>query len=308
MKKINELLIFTKKSSRAAILGCLLLLCAICLSGCPIKIRIRETISPKIAAARNATLAELINIVNKYDEISDLKNSSLKVALTSGKWESGQQDEYRGATGYVLLKHPSSLHLIIQTPVFTTALFDIVSTGDDFFAWLRNKANSVYHGRNSAKNLTADDLPQGIPLRPAHLYEAIIPSGINLKEPGLRISVEEAADKTAKYYILSVYKEGTLPVIHTIRRIWIERSQMVVSRQQLFDDAGRMVGDILYSDVESVDGFLLFRKIDLHRPEDGYALKMEFLPGSWSLNSGLDDGAFVLSRMEGAEIVQLKED
>jgi hypothetical protein len=284
----------------------ILLACVLAAAGCGIKKEIKTEISPKILAARTADFDELLAIVNQYEKISDLKSSGMKATLTLGKWESGSQEEYRSAPGYILLRRPSSLHVVIQNPViYKTAIFEAVSEGDEFSAWLRD-ANKVYKGSNSAKKLVSDDRPEGIPLRPDHLYEAIIPAGINPSEPSQRISLEESADKIAKYYILSVYREGTPPLINVTRRIWIERSQLVISRLQSYGDGGRLICDIAYSEMTPVDGIPLPLKIDIDRQEDGYSLTLEFTNGSWGVNSGLDDDSFVLPAREGAETVVLR--
>jgi len=285
----------------------LLLMCVFVVSGCRTKREIIIDVSPKLLAARTADFDELLAIVNQYEKISDLRSSGMKATLTLGKWESGLQEEYRSAPGYILLRQPSSLHVSIYVQAITRmTIFEAVSDGDEFSAWLRD-TNKVYTGRNSAKELVSDDRPEGIPLRPSHLYEAIIPAGIDLKEPGLRISVEESADKTAKYYILSVYREGVRPLIHVVRRIWIERSELVISRVQSFNGDGLLISDIEYSGMTPVDGFHLPLKIDIARPEDGSSLTLEFASGSWDVNPGLSDHGFVLARREGTEVIELRE-
>jgi len=284
-----------------------LLACVFTVAGCKAKQEIIIDVSPLILAARTADLEELLAIVNRYGKISDLTSSNMKATLTLGKWESGSQEEYRSAPGYILLKRPSLLHLVIQNPViYKTAIFEAVSDGDEFSAWLRD-TNKVYTGRNSARELVSDDRPDGIPIRPDHLYEAIIPAEIDLMEPGLRISFEESADKIAKYYILSIYREAPPPLIHVVRRIWIERSQLVISRVQSYDEVGRLIGDVKYSEMTPVNGFLLPLKIDLERPEDGYALMLEFTNGRWNANSGLDYDSFLLPPREGTETIVLRE-
>jgi hypothetical protein len=284
-----------------------LLVLALAVTGCGVKRELRVEVPPQILAARSASLDELVAIVNKYDGIADLKSSSMTATMTSGEWESGRQEEYRSAPGYIMLQRPSSMHLVMQNPViYRTPVFEVVSGGDEFSAWFRN-TNKVYKGRNSAGELYADDLPNGISLRPSHLYEAVIPAGIDLKNPGLRISVTESADKTAKYYILSVYKEDAPPIIHTVRSIWIERSQLAIARVLSFDEKGSLVGEASYSGMESVGGFLLPRKINMVRPRDGYSLGLEFTAGSWTVNSDLGEDSFVLSMGAGAEVVELKE-
>lgn len=302
MKKI---IITIRPAARLALL--LLLAYVLTVAGCIFKKEIKTNVSPKILAARTADFDELIAIVNRYDKISDLRSSGMKATLTLGKWESGRQSEYRGVPGYVLLRQPSSLHLFIISPVlYKTTIFEAVSNGDEFSAWKRD-GNRVYKGRNSSKKLVSDDLPEGIPIRPDHLYQAIIPLGIDPTETGLRISLEESADKIAKYYIISVYKEGTPPLIHIVRRIWIERSELVVSRSQLFDAGGILTSDVKYLEMAPVDGFYLPLKMDITRPEDGYSLALEFTNGSWRVNSGLDDDSFVLTPREGVEIIEMRE-
>jgi hypothetical protein len=285
----------------------LLLVCVFASTGCRPSKKIKTEVSPKLLAARTADFDELLEIVNRYEKIYDLKSSGMKVTLTSGKWESGLQEKYMGAPGYVLLMRPASLHMVIQNPVlYKTAIVEVVSAGDEFSAWLRD-TNRVYKGRNSARELVSDDLPNGLPLRPSHLYDAFIPMGIDLNEPGTRISLEESADKIAKYYILSVYMEERPPLIQVVRRIWIERSELVLSRVQSFDENGRLTANVAYSEITSVDGFSLPLKIDVERPEDGYSVALEFTNGSWSVNSGLDEGGFVLPPREGTEVVLLRE-
>ena len=286
----------------------LLLACVAATSGCKVKNEIKIAVSPKLLAARSADFEELLAIVNQYEKISDLKSSGMKVTLTRGKWESGALNEYRSAPGYILLMQPSSLHVVIQVSMIVkTTVFEAVSKGDEFSAWMRD-TNTVYKGRNSANELVSDDLPDGIPIRPDHIYKAVFPEVIDPTEPGIRISVEESADKTAKYYILSVYKEGVPPLLHTVRRIWIERSQLAISRIQSFDENGRLTGDIEYLEITRVDGFQLPLRMDIARPEDGYSLTLEFTNGSWGVNSGLDDDSFILPQREGAEIVELREE
>ncbi|MDR1728904.1 MAG: hypothetical protein LBT74_13445 [Acidobacteriota bacterium] len=289
------------------ILRCALLALALGVAGCGVKREVKVDVPSRVLDARDATLDELVAIVNRYGEVADLKSSGMKATLTSGKWESGRQEEYRSAPGYILLKRPAALHVVMQSPViYKTAIFEAVSSGDGFSAWLRSN-NKVYTGRNSARELYADDLPNGIPLRPAHLYEAILPAGIDLGDPELRVSCEESADKTAKYYILSVYKTDAPPVIRTSRRIWIERSQLVIDRIQSFDGRGRLVGEAAYSGMAPVAGVALPAKIALARPEDGYALELDFTPGGWTVDSGLGEDSFALPPREGAETVELKE-
>jgi hypothetical protein len=285
-----------------------LILCLIALTattGC-VKKKIRMQVSAKILQAKTASFDELISIVKKYDQIRELSSNGLKAKLTYGKWESGEMERYRDAPGYILLRKPDSTHLRILNFVTKTTVLDILSVGNEFSVWIPSQ-NKFYLGDNNAKELVSEDLPNGIPFRGGHIFEAIFPQSLKLDAPELLISLEEATDPEAKYYVLSQYKKGAVSRIHAIRRIWIERSELAVARQQIYLDDGRLASDIKYSTMEHVNEFLLPLKINIDRPLDGYTLELEFKSNSWRINNDLPDDAFILKPPEGAEIVHFKE-
>lgn len=274
--------------------------------GCRVKEKIEFEVPPKISQAKTAAYDELLDIVKNYEQIRELSSNDLKVGFTYGKRESGKLEKYRDGSGYILLRRPDSIHLVIQNPLTKTQLFNVLSVGNEFKVWYPRE-NKFYVGDNRAKELVSEDLPNGIPFRGTHIYEAIFPQGIRLDLPELRISMEEATDETAKYYVLSIYKEGVPSRIYPVRKFWIERSELVIARQQVYLEDGRLVSDIHYSDMEQVNGFLLPLKILIDRPVDGYELKLEFKSKSWRINNNLPDEGFILNPPEGAELIYLKE-
>ncbi len=275
--------------------------------GCKIKETIKTEVPPKILAARTASFDELLGIIKSYEQIRNLSANEIKIGLTYyGKKESGVLEKYHNAPGYILLRRPNSVHLVIQNPVTKTIVFDVLSLGNDLRVWYPGK-NRFYIGDNRARELVTDESSDAIPIRGSHIFEAVFPQSIRLDSQELRISMEEAFDPGAKYYVLSIYREGVAPRIYTIRRIWIERSQMAIARQQMFLEDGQLASDIEYPDLERVGDFWLPRKIVIDRPLDGYLLNLEFKSKSWRINTDLPDNAFVLTPPEGAETVHLKE-
>jgi hypothetical protein len=310
MKEIQELPAVTANRRRIVVLeGLVLCLFAwLAASGCSIKQKTKIEVPIKIAQAKTATYEELLQIINNYNKIYEMSSNGLRLTLTMGKLESGVLDKYRRAPGYILLRRPDSIRLVIQEPIIKTAQVDMLSVKDNFYLWIRSR-NEFYTGTNSAKELIAEDLPDSpeIPIRPRDIFEAVLPQGIVVDSTDIRIAREEDMDAESKYYVLSVYKEEMAPVSHTVRRIWIERSSLTVARQRLFGEEGQIVADIAYSDMDLTDGFSLPLEIHMDRPQDGYALDMEFTKGSWRINSALPDNAFILTPPEGAKIIPLKE-
>jgi hypothetical protein len=308
MREIEELPVLTAEQQqvRIPVWIVLSLFVALAASGCGIKKTVTVEVPHKILSARTASFEELLEIIQNYENINDLSSVSVKVTLTYGKWEKGQQEEYREAGGYLLLRRPDTLRLVIQKPILKTRVFDVVSIGDDFSAWIPSQ-KKFYRGSNVADDLVADDLPGGIPLRAPHIYEAVLPQSLEMDDPDVRVSVEEAVGTDTLYYVLTIYREGEYPRIYASRKVWIERSGLVIARQQMFDEDGRIISTIQYGEMEQVDGFYLPISMEIDRPEDGYALNMEFGRDRWRVNRGLPDEGFVLTPPDGAEVIQLRE-
>jgi hypothetical protein len=311
MSEIQGLPVLTADKRRTSILAALALsfYAFSTISGCSVKKTAMVAVPPKIAQAKTATFEDLLHIVNNYSKIYELSSNDLRVTLTTGRLESGILEKYKKARAYVLLRRPDSIRLVIQDPILKSAQLDMLSVGDDFYLWIRSR-NEFYIGKNSAKVLIAPDLPESpeIPIRPRDIFDAILPEGINTGAMGAtRIALEEDVDAEAKYYVLTIYKEGIASVSYTLRKIWIERASLTIARQRFFDEKGMIVGDVVYSGMEMLEGFALPLKIHMDRPREGYALDLEFNEGSWRVNPRLQDKAFVLTPPQGAKIIHLEE-
>jgi hypothetical protein len=306
MREIQKLPALTSKNPRLPILLGIALSLIVCLadSGCKYRRTVKYEVPQKIILAKTATFEELLGILKSYEKMIDL-TVRLDITLTRGKKESGELKEYRGFPGYIQLRRPDSTHLVVQNPVSKSAELEVLSVGDELSLFIHDK-QKLYRGSNSAKELFSEELQSGIP-RGSHIFEAILPQSINMDSPGFRISMEEEVDSSAKYYVLSILKEGIPPRIHTMRKIWIERSELVIARQQIFLEDGQVISDIEYSNMEQVDGFFLPLNIRIDRPLDEYALNLELKSKSWRINQGLSANIFVLNLPKDVQVIPLKE-
>src|SRR5207247_3018549 len=118
------------------------------LEACAVKKTVSVPVSPKILAAKTATLDDLLTLLDSYGrKIETLSSSNLKISFTSGKIDSGKLQEYKSAPGYILLKRPDSLRLNIQNPITKTTIAELSSQGDDFSIWYPRE-NKYFVGRN----------------------------------------------------------------------------------------------------------------------------------------------------------------
>jgi len=275
--------------------------------GCGIKTQVKVPVSSRIAAAKSATVQELLALLNDYsNRITSLWSTSMRVDLTVGTAEGGIVQKYHSAPGYMLLRRPDDILLNIQAPVTKTTVIELLSKGDQFEVW-NPRDNKVYVGRNSARSFELEENGEALVFtaRPAHILEAILPRPMMLNQPDLRISCTEEEDAQAKYYVLTLLRETAGVEMRVLRRLKIERSEMVVVEEETFTETGRVASIVDYLDLARFDGVLLSREIRIERPIDGYTLDLHFK--DWHLNPSLDDSAFVLNPPREAKRVILKE-
>jgi outer membrane lipoprotein-sorting protein len=301
MKRIKE---FADGSWRQIYFPVFLSLLAIVSGGCFVKKTVKVPVAPHVMAAKSATLEQLLSsLAESGQKTQSLAAPSIKASYTSGKVDSGKLQAYHSAPGYLLLRRPDKIRLNIQNPISKTSLLELASSGDKFAAWVP-RDNKFYIGSNSAREFDLEGNP-GFSARPIHIYNAVVPQAGLMMDPETLVSFEEDRDDKTKYYILSFYKEAGGHRLRTVRRLWIDRYDLAVSRQQVYDDGGKLESIITYSNRSPVEGILMPFNIHIDRPEDGYSLELQIL--SWRINPDLPDDAFELKAPESAQVVNLKE-
>lgn len=285
----------------------MLLLIALITGGAGCKKRATIEVPNGFLQAKSATLDELIHIVNQLDEVQSAKASNIKAEYTSEKMEGSliELEKYPKAPGFILLKRPDSTYLGIQSPAFKKREISLVSEGDEFRVWIHSK-REFYIGNNSSRELISDELEKNpeIPIRACHIFEAIFPEAIPLNDLVYRYAKTEEEDANVKYYVLRVSRDDSFPRIRPLREFWIERVGMTISRQRIFDEEGRIVGDITYADAVQIGKYTLPRKINIKRSLDGYTLDLEFK--DWEVNPVFREDAFRLEPVSGVRVIRFK--
>ncbi len=274
--------------------------------GCGVKTPVKVAVSPRVAAARTATLQELVSSLQQFDSrVRSLKSASVKVTLTTRKGDSGIWEKYKRADAYILLQRPDDLLLTVQDPILKTTLLQLASYGDEFEMYNPGD-RKLYVGDNRAREFQVEDDGNAVTItaRPKHIFDAILPPALPLGTPGIRISRTEWQDPDAKYYILTILQESGGDEMRMLRQIWIERSQLAVAREITFSDSGELAGIVDYGDLSEFGGVLLPRTVRIDRPVDGYSLDIAI--GSWSVNPEIDDAIFTLRVPDDTKRIMLK--
>jgi outer membrane lipoprotein-sorting protein len=285
----------------------LILLIGITASGCGIRKTIKVEVSPKILQAKSVNFDQLLDLLDENaDKIVSLSSSTMKASYTSGKIEGGILQAYRSAPGYLLIKRPGSIRINIQNPITKTSVADMLSVGDAFSIWSPTQ-NKFYSGKNSLKEIVAsgDGENLSIFIRPTHILTAIMPSKIIRDGPCVHIALEEGQDDRARYYILSTYENSCGLKLFPTRKIWIERSELAVVRQDIYEAEGKLAETVQYGNITSVEGIRLPLSVRIERPADGYSLDLTFQ--NWKLNPDLGDDVFLMTPPDQAQRIELME-
>lgn len=268
------------------------------LSGCVAKTRkVKESERPK--AAQTVALDTLIQRFNTASASIHSYQAKVRFDLRSGSIKSGELKDYHEIKGYFLYRSPDHLRMIGQIPGFGLNALDMVSDGREFrvsFApYKKFIIGSTLDHPNSKKPLEN--------LRPIHLLSALRPAPILLASENHSVFIEEVSEGRDNFYIIYEVDRTQPTSSQLTRKIWIDRFDLNVSRQQLFSQGGVLESDTRYAEYALWGEITHPKLIDLFRPQEDYGLKI--LIEDIRFNLPLDDPKFELVQPEGYEAIEV---
>jgi len=255
----------------------------------------------RLLPAKAATRAELSEyLVARSHEVQTLQGT-ISLDLTGGGAKSGVLTEYHQTKGYVLVDRPNHIRLKVEAPIVLSTVLDMVSDGRQYRVsipvknqFLIGEVNAPAHSKNSLANL-----------RPQHLLDGLfVDIRPYMSNPQVRSSFEETVQGRRSYYVFS-YINIAEPEGQLLEKLWIDRTDMRVSRKQVFGKDGRVETDVEYSNYGTTEGNSFPQLVVIERPIEDYTLKMTFQ--QTALNQKLADDAFKLDQPEGSDLVQLAQ-
>jgi len=140
-------------------------------------------------------------------------------------------------------------------------------------------------------------------LRPQHLLDGLfIDVRPYLNKAQVKSVLEEAVQGRRSYYVFSFINIGGSEA-QLMEKLWIDRTDMQVSRKQVFAKEGRLETDVEYLDYQSEGAESFPQTVVIQRPLEEYTVKMTFLKAAF--NQKLADDTFNLERPDGSELVRL---
>jgi hypothetical protein len=266
-------------------------------TGCATRRTTRIPTSQVPRPALEASADELVAHLNQQSEAIKTLVAKVQLEPTAGSIYSGVIKEYHDVRAFILLQAPSLIRIQGQAPVVGTEIFDMVSDGQNFKLSIPPKqkfivGTATFHRpvKNSLENL-----------RPQHILDALLIRGI---DPATERTVfQEDEEDGKRYYAISVLADGDQRSLRLERKIWFDRSDLEISRLQLFGPKGSFIEDVEYSNYQDFDGTHYPSRIQITRPIEDYRLTITVQ--SAKFNEPIPSEKFVLEKPTNEQLVDL---
>ena len=251
--------------------------------------------------AQTVSRADLLSALEERSRQIRTLQATVTLDASGGALTTGVLTEYRQTKGFVLVERPSHIRIKAQAPLALATVFDMVSDGNQYRVSIPIKNKFIVGNANKS----GTEKNPILNLRPQHIVGALfVDIGPHLANGEMRSTLEEATEGRRSYYVVSFINVAELTA-QLIEKLWIDRSDLQVTRKQIFGKDGKVDTDVQYTGYQ-LQGDVAFPSIiHIQRPTDDYALKMTFQ--KTSVNEKLAADAFNLEQPQGSELVQQAE-
>jgi outer membrane lipoprotein-sorting protein len=253
----------------------------------------------RLLPAKTATREELIHRLEERSSSVQTLQGTIFLDLSGGGAKSGVLTEYHQTTAYVVVDRPQQIRFKVVVPIVLSTIADMVSDGREVRVSIPLK-NQFVIGSAGEPLVTKSALAN---LRPQHLLDGLF---VDIrpyeKNPQVKSVLEETTQGRRSYYVFSfIDVAGSYGQL--LEKLWIDRTELQVSRKQLFGKDGRVETEVEYSNYQTEGESSFPHTVLIQRPVEEYTLKMAFQKAA--LNQKLPDDAFNLQRPEGSDLVQV---
>jgi len=285
----------------------LLLLLAIApvLSGCYKHTRIVEQIrTPDVVM--NASATDLMQRLNTNFDALHTLNTSVTLTASVGGGHSGKVTTYASVKGYILLRKPRDIRVILQAPLLGSVLVNMVSDGNSFKLVIPVAPyNKAIVGTEQIKTPSKNALEN---LRPGVFFDAFLIQGVGPEDfVALTQSDRLLYTDVRKHqaieepdYDLAVLHKQAGNILQTVRVLHYSRVTLLPFQQDIYDDKGRIVTTVVYDRYQKFGDIDFPMSIDIRRPYDEYELKIQV--AKLTANKPLDNDQFDLEIPAGMTI------
>jgi outer membrane lipoprotein-sorting protein len=270
-------------------------LAALPLTGCTTIRSVNKTVRAPIVM--DATLQQLNDHIAAQDAAVKTISATVDIKASVGGSQVGEIKQYPAFSGFVLLRKPNDLHVLMQAPVVRSRALDMVSDGKDFKLLIPPQNRAIEGSDQEVETPSKNGLYNLRPyiIRDALLVPPLLPDEDVSRTQGARILPPAKGRKESTEepdYDLTVTRKKSGNELETVRVIHISRATLLPYQQDVYDHAGRLVTQVTYDKYQKFGDVQFPMSILISRPLDQYSLQLNIT--KLTLNQGLDDESFVL--------------
>jgi outer membrane lipoprotein-sorting protein len=273
------------------------------LTGCLTHIRAVPKTRPAEVVI-SATLDQLLSQVETRFNAVQTINATVEIVASEGGARQGQIKEFPSFSGYIFLRKPEDLRVLMRVPLLGSQALDMVSDGKTWKLWIPPKKVAM-----TGTSEAADSSQHGLEsLRPKVIFDSLLVRGLSpdqvvdltqdsriLPDPQDKKQLIEEPD-----YELTILEPPQGKIAHTLRVIHIGRSTLLPYQQDIYDPNGHVITQAFYSNYQTFGDVQFPTKIDIKRPQDQYGLAITI--NKLTVNQKLDDDQFELKFPEGVPV------
>lgn len=256
----------------------------------------------------DATLTELLKQTDqRYNQIQTM-NASIDIAVSTGGGREGKVVDYSAFPGYLLLRKPGDLRVLLFTPVGHVQAIDMVTDGKTFTMHIPPR-NRAITGSNALSTPSKNPLEN---LRPAVFFDSLLIKGPSPDDLVSQTSDERVyqPDPTRKAvfdepeYDLSIFHQvAGSPELKVQRVVHIGRATLLPYQQDIYDEKGRLATVASYEAYQKFGDLRFPSVITISRPVDQLRLKLTIR--KLNTNQPLEDDQFQLKLPANTQIQKL---
>jgi outer membrane lipoprotein-sorting protein len=256
----------------------------------------------------STSLDQLVKQIDTQFGAVQTLNATVEIQAAVGGSLQGHVTEYPWFSGYIFMRKPEDLRMIMLVPVLRNQALDMVSDGKTWKLWIPPK-NRAIEGTSEVTTPSKNGLEN---LRPAVIFDSLLVRGPGPNEiASLTSDIRIVPDPKKKKdlveepdYDIQILSQPEGKTAHTHRVIHISRTNLLPYQQDIYDDSGKVVTTAVYSHYQTVNGIQFPAKIVISRPIDQYSLTITFT--KLTLNQHLDNDQFEMKIPDNVPIQKMK--
>jgi outer membrane lipoprotein-sorting protein len=270
---------------------------------------VQRTQAPDIY--RSTSVENLEKIISDRDASIQTLTASVLLTASTGGGKEGKVVTYTSFKGFIFVRKPRDLRVIMQLPVLGSTALDMVSNGDTFTlmhatgghgdVWIQGSNTVTTPSKNGLENL-----------RPPVFFDSLMVPGV---APDEFVSLTESTRVLAPAskhqpaieepdYDLAVVKKAEGNTLHLERLVHFSRVTLLPFEQDIYDAKGEAQTIATYDKYQDFNGIEFPMLINIKRPLDEYELKLQVT--KLTLNQPLANDEFELKIPPGVTVQTMK--